>query len=74
MAKITKQQYEELSFAYSFDEQQFAEKLEKYTGITRKAYTAYDYFCGGDYVGSSENHTLNDILRNAYVEVTEDGK
>ena len=38
------------------------------------AYTAYDYYCGGDYVGSSENHTLVDILRNAYVEVTEDGK
>jgi hypothetical protein len=74
MAKITKQQYEELAYAYCFDEQQFVKKLEEYTGITRKAYTAYDYYCGGDYVGGSENHTLADILRNAYVEVTEDGK
>lgn len=69
MAKITKQQYEELANAYSFDEQKFVEKLEEYTGITRKAYTSYDYYCGGDYVGGSENHTLIDILRNAYVEV-----
>ena len=74
MAKITKQQYKELEFAYSFDEKRFAEKLEEYTGITRKAYTSYDYYCGGDYVGGSENHTLADILRNAYVEVVEDGK
>lgn len=73
MAKITKQQYEELAFAWLFDEKQFAEKLEEYTGITRKAYTSYDYYCGGDYVGGSENHTLDDILRNAYVEVG-DGK
>ena len=73
MAKITKQQYEELAFACSFDEQRFAEMLEEYTGITRKAYTSYDYYCGGDYVGGSENHTLADILRNAYVEVKKDG-
>ena len=73
MAKITKQQYEELCVAYTFEDQEFAKKLEEYTGITRKEYTAYDYYCGGDYVGGSENNTLDDILRNAYVEV-EDGK
>ena len=37
MAKITMQQYEELKEAYETDDQQFAEKLEEYTGITRRA-------------------------------------
>lgn len=73
MAKITQAQYEELQEAYDLDEQQFVEKLEEYTGITRKSYTAYDYYCGGDYVGNSENFDLYDILRSAFVEVVDDG-
>lgn len=75
MAKITKQQYDELKEAYACDDQQFAEKLEEYTGITRRAYVAYDYFdFGGDYVGNSVTNDLDDILRMGYVRVTEDGK
>ena len=74
MAKITKQQFDELQEAYEIDEQEFVEKLEEYTGITRRSYTAYNYYdCAGDYLGSSENFDLYDILRSAYVEV-EDGK
>lgn len=72
MAKITKQQYEELKDAYDCDDQEFVEKLEEYTGITRRSYTAYDYYCGGDYVGNSEKDMLDEILRHAYVEVTDD--
>lgn len=73
MAKITKQQFDELQEAYETDDQKFVEKLEEYTGITRKSYTAYDYYSGGDYVGNSENFELYDILRSAFVEV-EDGR
>lgn len=73
MAKITKAQYEEIIEAYHFNDQLFIEKLEEYTGITRKSYTAYSYFSGGDYVGDSEINTIDEILRAAYVEVTENG-
>lgn len=69
--KITAKQYDELREAYETDDQLFVEKLEEYTDITRRSYTAYDYFCGGDYVGNSENDDLIDILRNAYVEIEE---
>ena len=70
MAKITKEQYEELQEAYDFDDQKLAEKLQEYTGITRRSYTAYNYFdCHGNYIGCSENLDLDIVLRNAYVEV-----
>lgn len=72
MAKITRAQYEEILDAYATDDQLFVEKLEEYTGITRKSYTAYNYFCGGDYCGDSERNDIEEILRMAYVEV-EDG-
>ena len=74
MAKITVDQYDELQEAEDFDDQQFMEKLEKYTGITRKPYTALNYYdCHGNYVGCSEEFDLDNILENAYVEVTENG-
>lgn len=71
MAKITRQQYEELKEAYETDDQKFAEILEEYTGITRRAFTSYDYYIGDDYVGNSDDNSLRDILRYAYVEVEE---
>lgn len=70
MMKITRQQFNELQEAYEVDEQEFVEKLEEYTGITRRSYIAYNYYSGGDYVGNSEDFDLYDILRSAYVEVT----
>lgn len=70
MARITAEQYEELVEAYDFDEQQFVEKLEEYTGITRKPYTAHNYFdCNGNYIGCSEGFSLDMLLENAYVKV-----
>lgn len=72
MAKISSKQYRELQYAYDFDDQRFVELLEEYTGITRRSYTAYDYYSGGDYVGNSENFDLWDLLRSAFVEVTEE--
>ena len=70
MARITKTQYDELQKAYDIDDQEFTEKLEEYTGITRRSYTAYNYFdCHGNYIGCSENFDLDILLENAYVEV-----
>lgn len=70
MARITAEQYEELVEAYDYDDQQFIEKLEEYTGITRKSYTAYSYYdCSGNYIGCSENFDLDVLLENAYVRV-----
>lgn len=73
MAKITAEQYEELQEAYDRDDQEFVEKLEAYTGITRKPYIAHNYFdANGNYVGCSEDFNLDALLEDAYVEVVED--
>lgn len=70
MARITAEQYEELQEAYDYDEQRFIEKLEEYTGIARKSYTAYNYYDHNDnYIGCSENFDLDMLLENAYVKV-----
>ena len=70
MARITPEQYEELVEANDYDDQQFIEKLEEYTGITRKSYTAYNYYdCSGNYIGCSENFDLDVLLESAYVRV-----
>lgn len=73
MAKITAEQYEELQEAYDLDDEDFVKKLEAYTGITRKPYTAYNYYSAhGNYIGCSEDFDLYTLLENAYVEVAED--
>ena len=70
MARITAEQYEELVEAYDYDDQQFIEKLEEYTGITRKPYIAHNYYdCSGNYIGCSEKFDLDMLLENAYVRV-----
>lgn len=74
MAKIlTRQQYEELQEAYETDDQAFVEKLEEYTGIIRKSYTAYNYYDAAEnYIGCSEEFDLDTILEKAFVEVAND--
>lgn len=68
---ITARQLAELKEAYEcLDDQQFIEKLEAYTGIVRKPYTAHNYFdANGNYVGCSEEFNLDEVLENAFVEV-----
>ena len=75
MAKITREQYEEIQEAYDLDDQQFVDKLEAYTGITRSSYIAHNYYdCHGNYIGCSEDFDLDEFLEKAYVEVAEDGE
>lgn len=69
MQYITKQQLREIrDSCYDIDE--FHDKLEEYTGIQARPYTAYQYFddCG-NYVGDSEESSLEDVLDVAYIEV-----
>ena len=73
--KITYKQLKELQEVYHLDEQRFVELLEEYTGITRKSYTAYNYYDdAGNYVGNSEDFDLLDIIDNAYIEISDEVK
>lgn len=71
--EITNKQFKELQEAYEIlDDQQFEEKLEAYTGITRKPYTSYSYYdAQGDYVGDSNDFDLLDIISNAGIEIVD---
>ncbi len=71
MAKfITKSQMEELEDACTFGVKEVHDLLRKYTGIEARPYTAYLYYDeNGDFVGSSDDNGLNDLLEKANVEV-----
>ena len=72
--KIAKSQYEDIEDAYICDSTAvFHRVLEKYTGIVAIPYTGYQYFNGDDYVGDSNDFDLLDVLKNAYIEVVDDG-
>ena len=68
---ITNAQYDELyngSLLYGLTE--VNPLLERLTGIVAKPYTAYNYYdASGDYIGSSEEMGIDDLLKAAYVEV-----
>ena len=71
--QITRKQFKELQEAYEcLGDQQFADKLEEYTGITRKPYTAYSYYdAAGDYIGDSEDFDLFDVITNAGIDIVD---
>lgn len=71
MAKfITKLQMEELEDACTFGFKEAHDLLLKYTGIEARPYTAYLYYDeNGDFVGSSDDAGLYDLLEKANVEV-----
>ena len=72
--KITRSQYEEIDDAFAYGTiKEFHRTLEKHTGISTVPYTGYQYFYGDDYVGDSNDFDLLDLLKNAYIEVVEDG-
>ena len=72
--KITRSQYEDIEDAFSYGTiGEFHRMLEKHTGISAIPYTAYKYFNGDDYIGDSEDFDLLNLLKNAYIEVVEDG-
>lgn len=67
---ITKSQMAELKDACTFGVEDAHDLLRKYTGIEARAYTAYLYYDeNGDFVGSSDDDGLDDLLEKANVEV-----
>ena len=49
-------------------------KLEEYTGIEARSYTAYQFFdAAGDFIGNSDEIALEELLEKAGIEVTDDG-
>ena len=69
MSKITREQYEQIKEARTIEER--AELLEEYAGIETRPYTGCQYFSGGNFVGDNDNYTLDEVLKNAFVEVEE---
>lgn len=75
MAKfISKSQMEELEDACAFGTEGANKLLKKYVGIQARAYTAYNYYDeNGEFIGSSVDTDLSDLLDEAGVEVRDDG-
>ena len=69
MSKITQEQYLQIKEARSIQER--ARLLEEYAGIETRPYTGCQYFCGGNFVGDDSEYTLDEVLKNAFVEVEE---
>lgn len=67
---ITKAQRAELEEACTFGVEEAHDLLRKYTGIEARPYTAYLYYDENeDFVGSSDDDGLDDLLEKANVEV-----
>lgn len=73
--KITEDQYQELLDAY--DERRtgnIVKTFEDLTGIVVKPYTGYQFFdAAGNYLGDDNWNTISEVLKEAGIEVTEDG-
>ena len=72
---ITKEQLAEIEDALSCSDRETAYGLlEEYTGIKAKPYTAWAFYDDADnWVGDSDNYTINDLLDNAYIKIVEEG-
>lgn len=75
MAKfITKAQYEEMEDAAVCGVEEVHNLLEKYAGIKASPYTAYLYYDEyGNFLASSDETDLDDLLEKANVEVRHGG-
>ena len=70
MKRLTREQYDDIEYARSFDMREYHELLEKHTGITAKQYTAFSYYDNaGNYLGDSNDSDTFDLLTAAYVKV-----
>ncbi len=73
--KITQDQYQELLDAY--DERgtsSIVKTFEELTGIVVKPYVGYQFYdAAGNYLGDDNWNDIADILREAGIEVEEDG-
>ncbi len=74
--KITEEQYQELLDVYDERNQNaIVRTFEELTGIVVKQYTGYQFFdAAGNYLGDDNWNDIREILKEAGIEVTEDGK
>ena len=49
--------------------------LKEYTGIEARPYTAWSFYDEHDnYVGDSDNYSIQDLVENAYIDIVEDSE
>ena len=72
---ITREQLEEIEDAlFCLDRKGAYELLKKYTGIEARPYTAWAFYDEVDnYVGDSDDDTIQDLLDSAYITVVDEG-
>ena len=72
--QITRKQLEEIEDArFCCGAKEYNEVLEEITGITAAPYTAYSYYDSDlNYIGDSENSTLDDLMKCAGIEVIDE--
>ena len=75
MAKhITKAQFEQLNQAQLFDNDEYLRLLKEFAGIDSRPTTEYNHYDeNGEFIGSSVDTDLSDLLDEAGVEVRDDG-
>ena len=75
MAKfITKAQFDELLHTQLFDNDEYLRLLAEFAGIESRPTTEYTHYDeNGDFIGSSVDTDLSDLLEAAGVEVRDDG-
>lgn len=65
---------QDLKECLDWDKEEFPKALKEYTGIIAKPYIAFQYYYeNGDYIGDSEYYSIEDVLKEAGIEVTENG-
>lgn len=59
--------FEYLNTLYHDDIKKFNEVVNDFLEIEAKPYIGYDYFDHGTYIGNSQDSTLHDLLKSAYI-------
>ena len=66
---------QDLKECLDWDKDEFPRALKDYTGIVAKPYTAFQYYYeNGDYIGDSDYYSIEDVLKEAGIEVAEEGE
>ena len=64
---------QDLKECLDWDKEEFLKALKEYTGIIAKPYIAFQYYHeNGDYIGDSDYCSIEDVLKEAGIEVAKD--
>lgn len=71
---INATELQDLKECLDWDKEEFPNALKDYTGIIAKPYTAFQYYYeNGDYIGDSDYLCIEDLLKEAKIEVADVG-